>query len=179
LTEKELFMTYREDIYRTCYYMLQHSADAEDVCQEVFITVFRYDWRQVQYLKTWLMRVAVNRCLNHLNQQSRLKRKESRLRLHAVPRTEKAAETVVEEQESQQECAQLLLSLPPKLRAVVSLRYLSEYSLNEISDVLELPLGTVKSRLNKAAKILKKLAESQLEARGEQHGPYRQREFNV
>ncbi|UUZ83709.1 sigma-70 family RNA polymerase sigma factor [Paenibacillus sp. P26] len=108
MTEKELFETYNKDVYRTCYFMLQHAADAEDVCQEVFMTVFRHDWRQVEHLKTWLMRVTVNHCLNQLRKDKRLKSKQERLQLEPATWTEKAAETIAEERESALEARYLL-----------------------------------------------------------------------
>lgn len=155
MTEKELFQTYSKDVYRTCYYMLHHAADAEDVCQEVFMTVFRHDWRKVEYLKTWLMRVTVNHCLNHLKKDSRTRTKQKRLELEPAPVTEKAAETIAEERETVTEAMLLLRRLPGKMKAVVSLRFLNECSLNEIADILGIPVGTVKSRLNKALKLMR------------------------
>ncbi|WP_248927990.1 RNA polymerase sigma factor [Paenibacillus hamazuiensis] len=158
MTEKELFETYNKDVYKTCYFMLHHAADAEDVCQEVFLTVFRHDWRRVEHLKTWLMRVTVNHCLNHLKKNSRAQANEKRLQQLAPP-AEKAAETVAEEREAAKECVQLLSRLPGKIRAAVSLRFISECSLNEVADILSIPVGTVKSRLNKGLKLMKRMAE--------------------
>jgi RNA polymerase sigma factor (sigma-70 family) len=155
LSEKELFECYKKDVYKTCLFMLHHAADAEDVCQEVFMTVFRYDWRRVEHLKTWLMRVTVNHCLNHLKKSKRSKSKEQRLQLQPVQLTEKAAEIIAEERETATECLQLLRQLPGKIRAVVSLRFLNQYSLNEIAEILGIPVGTVKSRLNKGLKLMK------------------------
>lgn len=159
MTEKELFETYSKEVYRTCYFMLHHAADAEDVCQEVFLTVFRHDWRRVEHLKTWLMRVTVNHCLNHLKKSSRTLAKEKRLRQLFAQTADKAAETVAEERETAGECVRLLSLLPGKIRAVVSLRFINECSLNEVADILSIPVGTVKSRLNKGMKLMKRMAE--------------------
>lgn len=158
MTEKELFETYNKDVYRTCYFMLQHAADAEDVCQEVFMTVFRHDWRQVEHLKTWLMRVTVNHCLNQLRKDKRLKSKQERLQLEPATWTEKAAETIAEERESALEARYLLRRLPGKMKAVVSLRFINDCTLNEIADILGIPVGTVKSRLHKGLKLMQRMA---------------------
>jgi RNA polymerase sigma factor (sigma-70 family) len=160
MTEKDLFESYKKDVYKTCFFMLHNDSDAEDVCQEVFISVFRYDWKQVEYLKTWLMRVTVNHCMNHLKKNSRFKTKEKLLQFQPVGIGEKATETIVEERELALECVRLLRQLPGKMRAVVSLRFLNEYSLNEIAEILSIPLGTVKSRLNKGLKQMKLLVDS-------------------
>jgi RNA polymerase sigma factor (sigma-70 family) len=155
LTEKELFETYNKDIYKTSFFMLHNKSDAEDVCQEVFMTVFRHDWRKVEHLKAWLMRVTVNHCLNHLKKNNRLKHKATKLQDQAVPLSAKAADTIVEEREGFMDCVELLSRLPGKIRAVVSLRFISDYSLNEIADILSIPVGTVKSRLNRGLKLMK------------------------
>ncbi|TDF95133.1 RNA polymerase sigma factor [Paenibacillus piri] len=155
MTEKELFETYKKDVYRTCFFMLQQGADAEDVCQEVFMTVFRHDWTKVEHLKTWLIRVTVNHCLNHLKKASRSKMKQMQLQLQPAPAMEKAAETVAEERESAMEAMRLMRQLPAKMKTVVSLRFLNECSLNEIADILGIPVGTVKSRLNRGLKLMK------------------------
>lgn len=169
MTEREVFEMYRKDVYRTCYFMLQHGSDAEDVCQEVFMNVFRHEWRKVEHLKTWLMRVTVNHCLNHLKKLGREKEKKIRWIQGGEQIPEKAADDILAEKESAIECAYLLDSLPVKLRAVVSLRYLNECSLNEIADIMRIPLGTVKSRMNKGLLQMRRMIEKQ-EANSRQGG---------
>jgi RNA polymerase sigma factor (sigma-70 family) len=95
-----------------------------------------------------------------LKKSSRFKAKEKLLRFQPVGIGEKATETIAEEREMALECVRLLRKLPGKMRAVVSLRFLNEYSLNEIADILSIPLGTVKSRLNKGLKQMKLLEDS-------------------
>ncbi|TBL70885.1 RNA polymerase sigma factor [Paenibacillus thalictri] len=179
MTEKDLFETYKKDVYRTCYFMLHHAADAEDVCQEVFLTVFRHDWRQVEHLKTWLMRVTVNHCLNHLKKNSRKLAHEKRLQQQTAGAAEKAAETVAEEREAAKECVHLLSRLPGKMRAVVSLRFINECSLSEVADILGIPVGTVKSRLNKGLKLMKRMVQPNGEHNGEEGGAYGKGRTNV
>lgn len=155
MTERELFETFQQDVYKTCYFMLHHSSDAEDVCQEVFIAAFRHDWRSVKYVKAWLIKIAVNRCLNLLKKNKHAKMKQFWLMRQAASNTEKSAETVVEEHESESEMLQLFSTLPIKIRTVVLLRLLHEYSHKEISEMIGIPVGTVKSRLNKGMKLIR------------------------
>lgn len=147
---------YRKEVYRTCYFMLNHAADAEDACQDVFVSVFRHDWRRVDFLRTWIIRVTVNCCLNYIKQSERRTRRENRLQLLSVSMVDKAAETVAVEQESTQDVLRLLQRLPSKLRAAAALRYINEFTLTEIADILGVPVGTVKSRLNKCLKLMRK-----------------------
>lgn len=174
MNEKELFELYRRDIYKTCYFMLHNAADAEDMCQDVFITVFKHDWRKVEHLKTWLLRVTVNHCLNQLKKSKRAKTREKIFHLSSVRLAEKGADTVVEERESAMECMQMLHRLPIKMKTVVSLRFMSDCSLKEISDILCIPVGTVKSRLNKGIKLLQRMTDAAGTTRekdGGWHGP--------
>jgi len=171
MNERELFEAYRREVYRTCYFMLNHAADAEDVCQEVFVSIFRHDWRRVQFLRTWIFRVTVNCCLNYIKQAGRRRCRENRLQLLSVNRAEKAAETVAVEHESVRDVLRLLQRLPVKLRAVASLRYINDCSLTEIADILDVPVGTVKSRLNKCLKLMRKELQSS-DAETERSGEY-------
>jgi RNA polymerase sigma factor (sigma-70 family) len=179
MNEKDLFENYKKDVYKTCYFMLHNEADAEDVCQEVFISVFQHDWKNVEHLKTWLMRVAVNHCLNHLKKINRFKAKEIKLQLQPFSPAENATELIAEERESAKACIRLLSQLPLKMRTVVSLRFMNELSLNEIADILSIPLGTVKSRLNKGLKHMKFIVDSDEINQGKDGGMYGQGGANV
>jgi RNA polymerase sigma-70 factor (ECF subfamily) len=137
--------------------MLRHAADAEDVCQEVFMSVFRHDWRSVEHLKTWLMRVTVNHCFNQLRKDNRIQTKHRRFHLEPAVSAEKTVETIAVERESALETVHVMRQLPEKIKPVVSLRFVNECTLNEIADILGIPLGTVKSRLNKGLKLMKRM----------------------
>ncbi|OXM85717.1 RNA polymerase sigma factor [Paenibacillus rigui] len=167
MTERELFEMYRKDIYRTCYYMLRRAADAEDVCQEVFITVFRHDWRKVEFLKTWLIKIAMNHCINHLRKENRFIHKVNMWNrmVRFTGREEKLTEVIVEEKETVVEWRELMQQLPVKIRAAISLRYLNECSLSEIAAILDIPVGTVKSRINKGLKLMKSLIGTHVQER--------------
>src|SRR5690606_29840909 len=74
---------------------------------------------------------------------------------------ERSAEHIVEEKEQAGEVMRLLTTLPAKIRAAVTLRYLNEMSIAEISEVLQIPEGTVKSRIHKGLRRLRKTANLQ------------------
>ncbi|MBO2944395.1 RNA polymerase sigma factor [Paenibacillus sp. F411] len=162
MTDRELFDAYNKDVYRTCYYMLRNVQDAEDVCHDVFVTVFRQDWHEIEQLRAWILRISVNHCLNLLRKQQRRTVKQPQLqwmRKHqeaSVP----AVDAQVLKRESSEEWEKLLGQLPEKLMAVVVLRYLGELSTAEIAQSLNLPQGTVKSRLHKALKLMRGKLES-------------------
>lgn len=156
MNEKELFEIYNKDVYRTCYYMLHHAQDTEDVCHDVFITVFRQDWQKVEYMKTWLMRITVNHCLNFLKRERTAKQREKRQFILTPQRTADPVDTLIEHVEESEVWAQWVHELPEKIRSTILLRYMNELSLSETAEILEVPLGTVKSRVYKGIRLLRK-----------------------
>lgn len=161
LTEKELFDCYNKDIYRTCYYMLKNAQDAEDICHDVFVTVFRQDWQSVEHLRAWIMRIAMNHCLNLLKKNQTQQKKQHQIKLlqEQTLAMVKPVDTVVLEKAATEQWEELLKQLPDKLMAVITLRYIGELSVKEIAETLNIPVGTVKSRTNKALKLMRKKLE--------------------
>jgi RNA polymerase sigma-70 factor, ECF subfamily len=167
LTEKELFDCYNKDIYRTCYYMLKNAQDAEDICHDVFVTVFRQDWQSVKHLRAWIMRITMNHCLNLLKRNQTQQKKKSQVRLlqEQTMSMAKSVDTIVLEKAATEEWEELLKQLPDKLMAVITLRYIGELSVKEIAETLNIPVGTVKSRTNKALKLMRKKLEHNYDMR--------------
>lgn len=161
MTNKELFETYRSDVYRTCYYMLGQAADAEDVCQEVFMSAFRGRREEIVNVKAWLLRIAVNQCLNLLKRRGNLRAKLSRHSHMLAGRSERTLEDRIERDEAAGEWALCLSKLPVKIRAVVSLRFVHDLGISEISEMLNIPPGTVKSRQHKGLKLLRGMVDRQ------------------
>ncbi|MBG9791648.1 DNA-directed RNA polymerase subunit sigma [Paenibacillus dendritiformis] len=163
MTDREFFERYNKEVYRTCYYMLRDASDAEDICQEVFVKAFTSGWRQVEHLKTWLMRIAVNHCLNHLRRGKTRRMKEKLLLLFQREQAEPPVLAVVEQQETEDEWKSRMARLPDKIRVVVTLRFTNDLALKEIADILDIPVGTVKSRLNRGQKLMRAMLEEPAE----------------
>jgi RNA polymerase sigma-70 factor, ECF subfamily len=161
LTERELFDSFNRDVYRTCYYMLRNVHDAEDLCHDVFVTVFRQDWRNVKHIRAWIIRITMSHCLNLLKRKKIQREKLNQVRwLHEQTKESvKSVDSIVLEKAATEDWEVLLHQLPEKLMAVVTLRYIGELSLKEIAETLEIPVGTVKSRIHKALKIMRKKLE--------------------
>ncbi|RXT07788.1 RNA polymerase sigma factor [Ammoniphilus sp. CFH 90114] len=150
MTPRELFERYKEDIYRTCYYMLQNQQDAEDVCQEVFIQAIKHDYQRIEKLKPWLLSMTMNACRNAL-------KKRNRLALWNWTKTwiqPNQSETNVLQSEVRSELSHVLQELPEKIRSIVILRYYHDMKHEEIAEALGIPVGTVKSRCHKAHQTL-------------------------
>ena len=154
-----LYQQYARLVYHTAYLMLEHPQDADDVLQEVFIRVFQhlgtYDPARGA-LSTWLHRITVNVCLRHTDQPF----------VPLVPLTDSIVEQTQEHMDTTLDARQriqyLLGSLAPPFRVVVVLRFYSALSYEEIAEVLEIPIGTVQSRLSRALHRLRQREEVQL-----------------
>ena len=151
-----LFEQYKNLVYKTAYLMLGESTEAEDALQEIFVQVYKslsgFDPGKAKFT-TWLYRVTFNYCLNH-----RRKRRPITLPLEDIApalKCEFPGAQLAEEEILQQAIG----TLTDKQRAVVILRYFWDLPYAEIAQILEVPLGTVKSRIDLALKTLRKVLE--------------------
>lgn len=155
MTERELFEAYKLDVYRTCYYMLKNQHDAEDICHEVFIKVLDKDFNSIANLKPWILSIAMNECRNFLKKKSKILLLKDFAGFSKNVKSRQRVEEEVELAEGKEELVHLLSKLKPKLTEVLVLKYLHSLKNEEISRVLNIPVGTVKSRANKGIAILR------------------------
>ncbi len=137
-------------------------ADAEDLTQEIFVDIFRgiHKFRGEAALSTWVYRVALNHCLKH-----RERRKDEGLplddeRMHADERSDPLRHATQAELAGRVEAA--LATLTPEHREVVVLHELHGLTYGECANLLEIPVGTVKSRLSNAFRRLRTRLQSYL-----------------
>lgn len=136
--------------------------EVEDVCQEVFIKVYRHlnNFKFRSKLSTWIARIAWVTAVNH----NRKQRRENRQRVTDIASIEQAGENPEEILDRKDVAAylnQLIDQMPEHYRTVIVLFHLNEFSYEEITQITGLPLGTIKSYLFRARKLLKdKLAAS-------------------
>jgi RNA polymerase sigma-70 factor (ECF subfamily) len=143
--------------------MLRNEEEARDVVQEAFLRVYRAlsTFDQSRKFSTWILRITTNLCIDHIR-----RRKVRTLSIDVDPRDEERVPVILvdkrpgpQERYGQTSLGELLdemiLQLPPIYRAVVELRYTEQLSYEEIAQVLEIPLGTVKARLHRAHHQLK------------------------
>ena len=136
---------------RAAYLVVHDAAAAEDIAQEAFLAAVdgldRFDRRRP--FAPWLHRIVVNRAIDWGRREA--------LRAGAGDSEGRAAAERIDESAS--ELMPALAQLPPEQRAVVVLRYLLEYTPGEIGRMLELPRGTVNSRLRRGLDRLRDLIE--------------------
>ncbi|MGH7247694.1 MAG: sigma-70 family RNA polymerase sigma factor, partial [Pseudomonadota bacterium] len=171
---ESLVLRYQQPVYNLVYRLMDEPSDATDVVQEVFLKVFRNigAFRGQSSLKTWLYRIAVNEAHNHRRWFSRHRRRESGFdgeeensRSYEETLQDPARSpfdlTLVRETRDLIETA--LAELNPNFRAAVVLRDIEDLSYEEIAGVLEVSLGTVKSRILRGREALRKQLTGRLE----------------
>lgn len=166
-----LFNRYGALIFRTAYGLTGDRHAAEEVLQDTFARAYRHRQRLRTDISVapWLHRVAMNLCFSRLKRRRlpsvpMLEETLGRLRDGAIEPAERA-----ERQELRQIVREGIAALPPKHQSVVVLYYLDGLSLLETADVLELPLGTVKSRLHYALRALRVRLEADHRFSGASH----------
>ena len=151
-----LFEQYKNLVYKTAYLVLDDSGEAEDSLQEVFLLVHKslssFDPRKGAFT-TWLHRITLNYCLTQRN-----KRKHASLEDISPPPATNFPDAQLAEEGALRQATR---SLSDKQKAVVILRYYWDLPYAEIAQVLNIPLGTVKSRLDLALKTLRSIIEKQ------------------
>jgi RNA polymerase sigma-70 factor (ECF subfamily) len=166
----ELVRKYQSRVLTLATRMLDNRSEAEDVAQDIFVKVFQslHDFRGASRFSTWLYRITVNYCLNHIRRRTRqqqtlvLTELEDWLQESPMSNPQK---TLEEKQRWALVQAKLQL-LSPEHRTIILLRDFEGLSYEEIADVLQLESGTVKSRLHRARMELKALLEPYLAGEG-------------
>ena len=158
----ELVCIHADGVRNAVYRLYGDTRLAEDAAQETFIRAWLHfaSYRPQTSLRNWLYRIAVNAATDML-------RKEKRILLHAfedlsLKDPQPGPEALFSQEERATLIQKAVLSLPDACRAVLVLREYEGLSYQEIADALEIPVGTVMSRLNYARKLLRDKLEPKL-----------------
>lgn len=170
-----LILKFERPVYNLVIRLLSDPSEAGDVVQEVFLKVFRKvgAFRGKSSLKTWIYRIAVNEAHNHCRWHGRHRRQEVGLECSeecgrsyrdTIPAPDNSPLDYVLNREKHKLIEEALSNLSPSFRAVVVLRDVEDLSYEEIADILQVPLGTVKSRILRGRDALRKDLEKRLES---------------
>lgn len=132
-------------LYRVSMSMLKNEKDCEDAVQDAILIAYERlsTLKKEEYFTTWLVRILINVC----NKQIRIRKREFQ--------SENVSIVSNIDNYSNVEIKEIFEKLPVKIRTVLVLYYMEQFSVKEIKDVLHIPEGTVKSRLSKGRKLLK------------------------
>jgi RNA polymerase sigma-70 factor (ECF subfamily) len=174
---EQLVETYQQPVYNLVYRLMDDPSETPDVVQEVFLKVFRNiaSFRGNSSLKTWIYRISFNEAYNHRRWFSRHKKQEVGLEQEdeesicyrdVLPDPGRSAFDLVCDIEAHTLVEEALTGLNPSFRAAVVLRDIEDLSYEEIAEVLQVSLGTVKSRILRGREALKRALESRLRPEG-------------
>jgi RNA polymerase sigma-70 factor (ECF subfamily) len=171
---KELIDGHRDRVYNITFRMLGNRSEAEDVAQEVFITVFKSieTFRGDSKFSTWLYRITVNTCKNRIKYLAR-RHDRDRDELDETSTGTNgqiggpmppAPDRALESSQMERLIHEAIQALDDDHRIVVVLRDVEDLSIEEICKITDLADGTVKSRLHRARLVLRKKLQKHLGA---------------
>lgn len=139
-----LFQRYEEDIYRMAYVYVKNQDDALDIVQEVAYQSFKKisTLKKPEYFKTWLMKITINCSLNVINKNKKV--------IPLYPDFEVLTGSENHDIALSLSLDELMNTLQEDEKSVVLLKYYDDRTLKEISEILDMPLGTAKSVLYRA-----------------------------
>ena len=165
---EQLLLEHQKNVYNLCYRMAGNPDDAMDLSQETFLRAWRCldQYQFASAFSTWLYRLCSNICIDFLRRRRRqqtvpltFEDADGEEQTYAVPDAQPLPEEQVELKLTRETLAAAMAQLLPEHRAVLQLRVVNEMNYEQIADVLDIQIGTVKSRLSRARNQLKKILE--------------------
>ena len=165
---EQLLLEHQKNVYNLCYRMAGDPDDAMDLSQAPFLRAWRCldQYQFASAFSTWLYRLCSNICIDFLRKRRRqqtvpltFEDADGEEQTYAVPDVQPLPEEQVELKLTRETLAAAMAQLLPEHRAVLQLRVVNEMSYEQIADVLDIQIGTVKSRLSRARNQLKKILE--------------------
>jgi RNA polymerase sigma-70 factor (ECF subfamily) len=158
----ELMNRYRDSIYYMLLKMVNNPSDADDLTIEAFGKAFKniHLYTPRYAFSTWLFKIATNNCIDFIRKKkSSPSAIEQQQEEHEDPASNLQSDMPGPEEEMMKKqkikhLAGVVKQLKPKYRRLIELRYFKEYSYEEISNELDLPLGTVKAQIFRAKELL-------------------------
>ncbi|MEN3130452.1 RNA polymerase subunit sigma [Bacillus cereus] len=152
----ELYDKTIQEVYKTAHFLIEDKTDVDDVVQEIYIQLYeslrKYDSEKP--FRPWLIGLAIKQIHSY--------RRKRWMRLRIIKKAEEQRKPVqidfsndVVSKISSKKLIELIHKLPYKLKQVIILRYLHDYSQEEVAQILHIPIGTVKSRIHAALKKLR------------------------
>ena len=164
---ERLIEDYGQDVLKIAYLYVKDQQLAEDIFQEVFYKVMK-NYHKFEHLsseKTWLIRITINTCKDLLR-TSWLRRVTTFGTLEEQNQTQYEQPFDMTQSESNNELYEMIMKLPQRYKEVILLFYHEDFSYDEMAKILNIPKGTVQSRLARGREKLKKMMEERGEISG-------------
>lgn len=145
-----------QDVYRNVHFLIDDKSDVDDLIQEIYIQIYKSlsKYERDKKFRSWLMGIVINQIKTYRRKRwmnFRISKKAEEY--GQIPEADFSTEII--NNIANQQIIDLVNELPYKLKQVIILRYLNDYSQEEVGRILEIPLGTVKSRINAALNKLR------------------------
>lgn len=160
-----LFDKYREPLFYHILRMVRDREIIEDLLQEVFLKAFDniYSYNTQYAFSTWLYRITTNHTIDYLRKKKLktysldepVQTKDGEVSIDVIDESSESDDLIQRKQRSKI-LRQALDSLPDKYKQVIELRHMDELSYQEIADIMDLPLGTIKAHIFRARELLYK-----------------------
>ncbi|WP_117161623.1 RNA polymerase sigma factor SigW [Paraliobacillus sp. X-1268] len=162
---EDIVILFQDKVYQICYRIIGNMHEAEDLAQEAFIRAYVniHSFDENRKFSTWLFRIATNLTIDRIRKKkpdyfldAEIKGTDGLDMYSQLSADEALPEEEVESLELQSYIQQQIMDLPTKYRSVIALRFVDEMSLAEISEILNIPVGTVKTRIHRGREALRK-----------------------
>jgi len=164
---QEIALPHADSLYNFALRMTRNTRDAEDLLQDTFMRAFRFFHRfeTGTNIRAWLFRILKNTYINNYRKVQRTPDQVDWAQVeefydsvtpHDLRKRHKNPEELLLESSVDNRVEEAVAALPPEYRAVVLLNFMEDMSYKEIAEVLEIPMGTVMSRLHRGRKLLQK-----------------------
>ena len=170
---EELVENYQKKLFNLAYRIVGNPEDAADMVQEALIRIFRSiaKFKEQSSFSTWIYRITTNVCLDELRKRKNKKEFSLDQEIHGedgdmkrqIKSDDILPDNAAEREELREIESSAINSLPEEQRGVISLRDIQGLTYTEISQVLDCPEGTVKSRINRARNALKNVLSQKRE----------------
>lgn len=160
---EELVKKFSKYVYTTAFFILRDIHEAEDVSQEVFVKVYLSikGFRGLSSFKTWIRKLTVNTCIDKLRLKSKVRNKKVSLDKMTeeyeivFTKLSQNLEKNFLDTETVKEVLKIIVNLDENYRIPLILRDLQDYSYREISELVGKPIGTIKTNIHRARKMIK------------------------
>jgi len=160
----QLMQLYKKDMYRVALAILMNDEDTADAIQDTMLTCWEkiHNLRQIEYFKTWMIKILISKCSHKFRDNRDMfiePEKFAKMEGFVEKRNYMLPDDKLNNEEEKKILLSLVDQLKPKQKEVLLLQYFEQLSIKEMADVLEIPEGTVKTRIMYAKDQLKQLVD--------------------
>lgn len=151
---EDFIITSQNDLYRLAYSYVKNSDDAMDIIQDSILKAYSAlgKLNDINLIDKWMKRIVVNTAIDYIRKNSKTTTVEDESIEFISNKSEIEGKIIGDNKEA---LSYVVDDLEPELKTIIILKYFHGYTINEVADILDIPISKVKNRLHKALKILR------------------------